>query len=440
MTSSVAEIVSQGRKLSKTIKQESSLDLEAAHDHRLIKTIPAWRHNCDKGDSRLHRMISRVGGFPPSLARYFVARYSTVGDTVLDPFCGKGTALLEAICLGRNAVGGDIAPDAVVVSRAKCSRLSIATVANYVEHLGRLRGNPKLVVPDDVAIFFSTTTLRQLLQVRAKLLGDMHSSRYTEVATFVCGVLLGLLHGHSRLSLSLPCNQAFAMSPNYVRRYVAEHGLRRPDRDVCKCVLEKALELLPAPRTQSTSRIFHAPAQQCDKYVARSRCAVNLVVTSPPYLNRQTYIKDSWLRLWFLGCKRSEQAANSLETGNVLSFVQGLQEVLPAMSRALVTGGRLVMVCGHANLSFDGQDHAVRVADLCLYALRSLKEEKCFAIERLIKDKKLMIRGSYFAVHRGHVNGRNGQRLRRYGEDEILILRKVAARGLASRPTRRDPA
>jgi hypothetical protein len=367
-----------------------------------------------------------VGGFPPSLARYFVARYSKSGDTILDPFCGKGTTLLEAICLGRNAVGGDIAPDAVVVSRAKCSRLSIAAIAKYVEQLARLRRHAKSAVPDDVAIFFSRTTLRQLLPIRERILEDMQSSKNRDVATFVCGVLLGILHGHSRLSLSLPCNQAFAMSPNYVRRYVAEHDLKRPDRDVCKCVLEKALAFLPVPKTDSTGRVFCAPAQQCDRFMARTRTAATLVLTSPPYLNRQTYIKDSWLRLWFLQSNRAEQTTKTLETGNVLSFVKGLQEVLPAMCRALVTGGRVVMVCGHANISLRGQDCAARVADLCLYALHSMEKQKCFVVERLIKDKKLMTRGSYYAVHRGHVNGKNGLPRRRYGEDEILILRKVA--------------
>jgi hypothetical protein len=104
-----------------------------------------------------------------------------------------------------------------------------------------------------------------------------------------------------------------------------------------------------------------------------------------------------------------------------------MQEVLPAMCKALAVGGSLVMVCGHANVSIKGRAQPVRIADVCLYALNSLEKQTSFVLERLIKDRKLMTRGSYFAVHRGHVNGEDGKKLRRYGEDEILILRKIGA-------------
>lgn len=427
MPSKISEIVSDARKLSGRLKPESSIDLAPVRDQQLgIRVLP-WRHTSNLRDHALHGMISRVGGFPARLARYFVAAYTNAGEVVLDPFCGKGTALFESVCMGRPAIGGDIAPDAVIVSRAKCLPVTVSSVARYIESLPIGRSQHDSDTPRDVALFFSKGTLRELLSVRAQLLEDVHSSGKRDIATFVCGVMLGILHGHSRVSLSLPCNQAFAMSPNYVRKYVAEHGLQRPARDIRRCLLEKSLALLPAPKMLAKASVFEAPAQECGRYMKRCSSTAKLILTSPPYLNRQTYIRDSWLRLWFLNRAGSELREKTLETGNVLTFVNRLRAVLPAMNEVLSPGGRIVLVCGQAKITLAGRDHSVRVADLCLYALNSLSERRCFVVEELIMDKKLMTRGSYFAVHRGQSNGSNGQQTRRYGEDEILVLRKKRA-------------
>jgi len=370
-------------------------------------------------------MMSRVGGFPPALARYFIARFSKPGDAVLDPFCGKGTTLFEAMKMGRAAVGGDIAPDAVVVSRAKCHPVKIVDVANYIQTLNVDEEHLPSEVPSDVSLFFSQKTLTEIMSIRAQLLRDLRRRGTRDVATFVCGVMLGLLHGHSRLSLSLPCNQAFAMSPTYVRKYVKEHGLRRPCRNVRKCLLEKSLKMLPFPRIESASHVVTAPAIKCHEYVAEVAKEADLVLTSPPYLARQTYIKDSWLRTWFLGAKREAQAAATLETGNVSKFVEGMARSLHSMTRSVKKGGQIVLVCGRAKAAFGGKDHSVAIADLCLYAIGS-SPVLCRALvpEHIIRDRVMMKRGSYFAVHHGKVDNGNGEGSRRFGEDEILVVRK----------------
>jgi DNA modification methylase len=425
MMKCVKDIVREGRELSRALKMECSTRLSAVRDGSVGVVVPSWRSADSRDDHKIHRMMSRVGGFPPALARYFIARFSKVGDAVLDPFCGKGTTLFEAMQMGRKAIGGDIAPDAVLVSRAKCRPVKIVDVANYIQKLNVEDEHDLSEVPSDVSLFFSEKTLAEILTIRAQLFQDMKKQKTRDVATFVCGVMLGLLHGHSRLSLSLPCNQAFAMSPAYVRKYVKEHGLRRPRRDVRKCLLEKSLELLPFPRFESVSHVATAPANRCHDYVVEVARQADLVLTSPPYLARQTYIKDSWLRTWFLGAKREAQAAATLETGNVVKFVAGMERSLHSMARSVKNGGRIVLVCGRAKVTFEGKGHSVAIADLCLYAMaNSPVLHKALVPEHLIRDRVMMKRGSYFAVHHGKVDNGNGEKTRRFGEDEILVVRK----------------
>src|SRR5882672_5152828 len=64
--------------------------------------------------SRLHE-ISYRACFKPQLPRFFIERLTRPGDTVFDPFMGRGTTLLEAALLGRVACGCDVNPLSVVL-------------------------------------------------------------------------------------------------------------------------------------------------------------------------------------------------------------------------------------------------------------------------------------------------------------------------------------
>ena len=54
--------------------------------------------------------ISYRACFKPQLPRFFITRLTDPGDLVFDPFMGRGTTLLEAALLGREALGNDVNP------------------------------------------------------------------------------------------------------------------------------------------------------------------------------------------------------------------------------------------------------------------------------------------------------------------------------------------
>jgi site-specific DNA-methyltransferase (adenine-specific) len=422
-TSPIKELLNQAKELSNSLTEERSLDLETIRDGGNGQAIRPWRSIHLPPDLPIHKMMSRVGAFPPALARYLIGLYSVPKNVILDPFCGKGTTLLEAAISGRRAVGGDISPEAVVCARAKTVPITTPEVAHYIQNL------PEPIedcsdVPSSVSLFYHKDTLRQLLSIRNRLILDMQDEKKNQIATFLCGVLLGLLHGHSALSLSLPCNQVFAMSPTYVRRFVRDHKLRRPKRDVANCLLLRSLDFLPFPQTMSPVKVVEAPADQCHTYMKQLNLKAHLVITSPPYLNRQTYIKDAWLRLWFLGRDPREVSKPSLETGSVTRFVNGMVSVIESISRSVHKLGTVILVCGRANVDIDGRPYPVRISDLCLLANSQVATRWQLKPDRLIIDRKLMKRGSYFAVHHGKSMDENGFYGRRFGEDEILIFKK----------------
>lgn len=66
-----------------------------------------------------HGFHEYKGKFNPQIVRAFVNIVDTEADLLVDPFCGSGTALVEALRLGMGAFGLDSSPIASFVSRTK---------------------------------------------------------------------------------------------------------------------------------------------------------------------------------------------------------------------------------------------------------------------------------------------------------------------------------
>ncbi len=73
--------------------------------------------------------------FHPPIARALLDSYTSAGDTVLDPFCGSGTLLVEALTRDRHSIGVDIDPVAAFVARAKVHAYSIRRLERLAETL-----------------------------------------------------------------------------------------------------------------------------------------------------------------------------------------------------------------------------------------------------------------------------------------------------------------
>ncbi len=88
----------------------------------------------------VHRLHPYLGKFIPQLVEIFLRKYFAPGQTVLDPFCGCGTTLVQANELGVNSIGYDISAFNVMLSRAKARKYDVGRVRNEIlDALDKLR-------------------------------------------------------------------------------------------------------------------------------------------------------------------------------------------------------------------------------------------------------------------------------------------------------------
>jgi len=297
----------------------------------------------------LHSMCSYLGCFPAAVPRRILKDHVPTGATVLDPFCGSGTTLLESALLGYPSIGIDLNPLAVAVARAKTQNVCLEDVTDRLFALSHeYRGADLDHLREGIKLIFHPRTLAQLVFLRDAL------DPRDPVDAFIQGTVLGIMHGKHKkggrttayLSIDMP--NTFSMSPEYVRGFVAQHGLKQLPIDVFGKVRDRATWLLregAAPKLPL--QVLEGDAVQLPAVLRRAGVSsVDAIVTSPPYLGILRYGAFNWIRLWFLGHEPAPVDRMLDSTDSLDRYLSFMSSFLSAAGEVVRPGGTVALVIG----------------------------------------------------------------------------------------------
>ena len=289
----------------------------------------------------LHEVSYRAC-FKAELPAFFIDRLSNPGDSVLDPFMGRGTTLLEAALRGRRVYGNDINPLSPLLTRPRLGSIDLQSVADALKNVDWNAGK---FGPADLLAFYHPRTLRQINALRDWLAAraPLDQPNPDPVADWIRMVALGRLSGHSPgffSGRSMPPNQAVSIKAQ--KKINERLGLTPPARDVASLILRKTKSLLrqgcldaPVDQTLCVGRAW-------DIYLPDT--SIDLVVTSPPFLDIVDYAADNWLRCWFAGIDPSSVAIDRHRTEAAWQAM--VARVLAELARLLRPGGFVAFEVG----------------------------------------------------------------------------------------------
>lgn len=299
--------------------------------------------------SSLHEVSYRAC-FKPQLPRFFINLLTREGDTVYDPFSGRGTSVIEAALLGRRIIANDVNPLSEILSRP---RLFLPDVAALRERLERISHRPAVSPKIDLSMFYHPDTLDEICALREYLAARRKSRENDELDDWIQMVATNRLTGHSKGFFSvytLPPNQALSAQRqqkiNRERQQVPEY------RDTHQLILRKSKSLL---RNVSNSQLqklkISAKSAIFLNTDARSTPeisdhAVHLAVTSPPFLNVVQYSNDNWLRCWFNNIPDNQVAKKITMADSVSGWSQVMHAVFLELYRVTRPGGWVAFEVG----------------------------------------------------------------------------------------------
>lgn len=305
-----------------------------------------WTSGQREGHS-LHEVSYRAC-FKPSLPAFFIERLSRPGDRVFDPFMGRGTTVLEAVLRGRIGCGNDVNPLSAMLVKPRLSPPPLPAVLARIDAL-ELRHDGEL--EDDLLVFFHPETLREIHGLRTLLLAKAAAGTLDAIDEWIRMVAVNRLTGHSTGFFSvytLPPNQAVSVK---AQRKINEKRQQTPPRRSVRDILKKKSKSLLA----DTTSLWRGEAAQvapaavlstgpANALSALSTASVQLVVTSPPFLDVVQYADDNWLRCWFCGIDATAVPITMART--VPAWQQAMGEVFAELHRVVRPGGFVAFEVG----------------------------------------------------------------------------------------------
>jgi SAM-dependent methyltransferase len=294
--------------------------------------------------------ISYRACFKPQLPRFFIELLTEPGDTVYDPFCGRGTTAIEAALLGRRVIANDANP----LSRVFLTpRLAVPEISEVERRLKGLPVDHGARAELDLSMFYHSRTEAEIVSLRSYLRDRSRQGLEDHVDSWIRMVATNRLTGHSRGFFSvytLPPNQA--VSPSKQREINEKLGQVPEYRDTRALIMRKSRQLLRDLRPEEAEALRKAAkeaiiiskdARETSEIPSDS---VHLTVTSPPFLDVVQYHEDNWLRCWFNDIEKELVASAITLTGSLLEWRRFMEEVFGELYRVTRPGGWVAFEVG----------------------------------------------------------------------------------------------
>ncbi len=267
----------------------------------------------ENGAHPLHSIHAFPAKFPPQLPQAFINGLTEPGDIVLDPMAGSGTTILEALLAGRDAVGFDIDPLAIMLSRAKVTSFHRA----QLEELGsEIVARARYTVLSDNGLL--RQELNKFFDLKTLEFIQYWFARPTQLELFALKKEIERVEDNSaRLFMELTFSgiiitKSGGVSLAFDLAHTRPHRAKVVKTQTGEVILGEELAHSNVRRVQILTKVLRSPLDEFEKRLKRnlaslegfsgstsaaylgpgdaqrlplSGASIDLIVTSPPYIS-----------------------------------------------------------------------------------------------------------------------------------------------------------
>ena len=140
-------------------------------------------------------------------------------------------------------------------------------------------------------------------------------------------------------------------------------------------------------------------------------------------MNAQTYTKDNWLRLWYLGYDFREIRKVSTETGSESLYMEYVRRWLNQLSLIIDKKSYVLIVIGDCYRETKEGKKIISLAKLFMSEARNLPYHRRLTLLGVLKDKVRAYRNTYASIHKDGKVETNGNLDSNERKEHILLFR-----------------
>lgn len=255
-----------------------------------------------------HAIFAYPAKFIPQVVRYAINTYTKEGDWIIDPFAGSGTVGVEAYLCKRNAVLLDLNPLLNHIMPLKVYRgeelLSEANLHKLLEGMGESR-HPFTPHWSNVEYWYAS----EILDVLSRYWGFIHKTDGGIYSTIIKSALLKVSKSFSYTEDRTPKLARSKRKLKAIEELLKENW-REQLEEMTRSLSLKTLRDLNDFVMHTQHHFEHLGEVEFHGGVDSSYAPVprecDALITSPPYLQAQEYIRSTKMDLFWLGHTEEE--------------------------------------------------------------------------------------------------------------------------------------
>jgi len=292
-----------------------------------------------------HRFHSYPARFIPQIPKTFIRLFTKEGNTVIDPFCGCGTTIVEAYLAGRNTIGNDFNPLACLITRAKACLVpdkelnvlgkKLIEIKRYVDSDHRRYEYLKKLPKRNVSNLFNRDMINELSLIKEGLDEIKEAEKAYDLALVALSATIWAI---------IESENGIDIFANFYRKIVS--------------MVEITKEMRPLVKEEPQVTVINGDARflQIDSNIC------SLIVTSPPYVNALDYYRVHMYNMLWLGMdfdyfRKHEIGGHSHFIANrfrlLTEYLADMLRSMIEMNRVLKDEGICIIAVGNSSLEYE---------------------------------------------------------------------------------------